>query len=139
MLIGEYQHSVDVKGRVNFPSKLRESLGDSFIITKGYSECLFVYSMEEWKQMESRIRALPDTESIGIRRFLFAGATQADIDKQGRIIIPQKLREFAHITKDIMVVGVMDRAEIWDLQRWEESAENLSPSDIFDNMKSMSI
>ena len=110
MLIGEYQHTLDPKGRVNFPARLRESLGSTFIITKGLDNCLYVYSMEEWKVLEDKIRALPMSKSRNLQRFFFAGAAEAEPDKQGRVLIPAHLREYAGLTKDVTVIGASVRA-----------------------------
>ncbi len=130
MLIGEYQHSLDSKGRVNFPAKLRESLGETFIITKGLDNCLFVYSMDEWKVLEDKIRALPMSKARDLQRFLFAGAVEVEADKQGRVIIPQNLRSYAGLEKDIMVIGASVRVEIWDAQRYQQSCESLTSDSI---------
>ena len=119
MLIGEYSHSIDPKGRVNFPAKLREALGEDFVITKGLDDCLFVYRMEEWKQLEERTRQLPTGKARDVQRFWFAGATVVSPDKQGRVLIPQKLRDHAGLEEDITIVGVSSRAEIWNTKRWE--------------------
>ncbi len=126
MLIGEYEHTLDPKGRVNFPARLRESLGESFVLTKGLDNCLFVYSLEEWTLLEQRTRALPLSKARGLQRFLFAGAAQVEPDKQGRVLIPQNLREYAGLQKDVMVVGVSNHAEIWDKERWLQSAQALT-------------
>lgn len=126
MLIGEYQHSLDPKGRVNFPVKLREGLGAQFILTKGLDNCLFVYSAEEWAALEEKIRALPMSKSRGVQRFFFAGAAEVEPDKQGRVLIPNNLREYAGLTKDIMIIGASVRAEIWDKDRWQASCEELT-------------
>ena len=118
MLIGEYQHSLDDKGRINFPSRLREDLGARFYITKGLDNCLFVYSEEEWKTLATKLAALPISKGRPLQRFLFAGAAEVAPDKQGRVVIPQNLREHAHIDKDVMIIGASIRAEIWDKDRW---------------------
>jgi MraZ protein len=126
LLIGEFQHSLDDKSRVNFPARLREGLGSRFIITKGLDNCLFVYSEEEWKVLEDRIRTLPVSKARSLQRFFFAGAIDVEPDKQGRVVIPANLREYAGITKDIMIVGASVRAEIWDRERWQQSCEELT-------------
>ena len=126
MLIGEYQHTLDIKGRVNFPARLRESLGESFIITKGLDGCLFVYSREEWKVLEDRIRELPMSKARNLQRFLFAGAVEVETDKQGRVLLPANLREYAGLEKEIVVIGASTRAEIWSRERWSQNSEELS-------------
>lgn len=126
VLIGEYAHNLDAKGRVNFPSKLREDLGESFIVTKGLDNCLFVYSISEWKILEDKIRSLPMSKSRNLQRFMFAGAIEVQTDKQGRIIIPSNLREYAGLTKEIMIVGASVRAEIWDKESYDKINETLT-------------
>ena len=134
MLIGEYQHALDPKGRVNFPVRLRESLGATFIVTKGLDNCLYVYSMEEWKVLEDKIRALPMSKSRNLQRFFFAGAVEVEPDKQGRVLIPSNLREYAGLTKDVTIIGASVRAEIWDSQRYEASCEELTSDSIAASM-----
>ncbi|MEF9983115.1 MAG: division/cell wall cluster transcriptional repressor MraZ [Oscillospiraceae bacterium] len=134
MLIGEYSHNLDAKGRVNFPSKLREDLGESFIVTKGLDNCLFVYSMSEWKVLEDKIRSLPMSKSRNLQRFMFAGAIEVQADKQGRIIIPSNLREYAGLTKEIMIVGASVRAEIWDKESYDKINETLTADMIAEAM-----
>ncbi len=130
MFYGEYQHTVDPKGRVIIPAKLREGLGEKFILTKGFDNCLFAYSMEEWKNFEEKMKTLPltDKDARAFVRFFFAGATECEVDKQGRILIAQNLREYASIDKDVYVIGMAARVEVWDKSRWEEyqSGENLN-------------
>lgn len=143
MFYGEYQHSVDQKGRVIIPAKFREGLGDKFILTKGLENCLFAYSKEEWTTLETKLKALPFTDK-NVRtfvRFFFAGATECEMDKQGRILVPQNLREYAGLEKDIFVIGVSTRVEIWDKTRWEEyiSPENISPDEIAEKMSILGI
>lgn len=133
-MIGEYNHSLDAKGRINFPAKLREELGDRFYITKGLDNCLFVYSEAEWKVLEERIRTLPVSKARPLQRFLFAGAALAEPDKQGRVGIPQNLREYAGLTKDIVVAGASLRAEIWDKQSWDDMCSGLTSASIAEAM-----
>ena len=120
MFRGEYQHALDLKGRVNFPVKIREGLGERFIVTRGLDHCLFVYSGEGWAELEGKLRALPMSKSRDIQRFFFASAVEVEPDKQGRILIPQNLRDYAGLEKDIIIIGVSDRAEIWSRERWME-------------------
>ena len=112
------------------PAKLREGLGEKFILTKGFDNCLFAYSMEEWKNFEEKMKTLPltDKDARAFVRFFFAGATECEVDKQGRILIAQNLREYASIDKDVYVIGMAARVEVWDKSRWEEyqSGENLN-------------
>lgn len=134
MLIGEFGHSLDAKGRVHFPAKLREDLGDSFIITKGLDNCLFAYSTDEWKILEDKIRTLPMSKSRTLQRFFFAGAVEVEADKQGRILIPANLREYAGLDKDVIVVGASVRAEIWDAAKYHEICEGITADNVADAM-----
>ena len=124
MLYGEYQHSLDAKGRVNFPAKLRESLGGQFMLARGLgSRCLFVYSMEEWEKITKKIDQQPLSKAMALQRFLCSGAILAEPDKQGRILIPNHLRQRAKLEKEVVVAGIFNRVEIWNAQRWAELEE----------------
>ena len=125
-LMGTYSHNIDAKGRMNFPTKLRESLGDSFIITRGLDGCLFVYSREEWAVMEEKISSMPLSKRKNVQRFFFSNAAEIEADKQGRILIPAHLREYAGLEKDVMVIGAVNRAEIWDKERWNKLNDSFS-------------
>ena len=127
MLIGEYAHSLDAKGRVNFPAKMRDHLGEHFILTKGLDNCLFVYATDEWARLEEKIKALPMSKARTLQRFLFSGAIDIELDKQGRVVIPQNLRDYAGLLKDVMIIGASTRAEIWDKEKWQASCEELTP------------
>lgn len=120
MLIGEYKHVVDSKGRIILPSKFREELGERFILTKGLDNCLFGYSLKEWAVLEEKLKKLPLTskEARTFLRFFFAGASECEVDKQGRVLIPQNLREYAGIQKEVFIIGVMTRIEIWSEDNW---------------------
>ncbi len=121
MFMGEYSHTIDAKGRLIIPSKFREALGDEFVVTKGMDGCLFVFDEPEWQAFEEKLRSLPmiDKEARQFTRFFLAGAASLEVDKQGRILLPGVLREFAGITKDAVLVGVGSRVEIWSKDRWE--------------------
>ena len=123
MFMGEYNHTIDTKGRLIIPSKFREALGDGFVVTKGLDGCLFVYDNAEWTAFEEKLKALPMTnkESRKFVRFFLAGAAEVEVDKQGRILLPPVLREYANLTKDVVLVGVLSRVEIWDKDRWQEN------------------
>lgn len=123
MFMGEYNHSIDSKGRLIIPSKLREDLGESFVITKGLDGCLFIYTEKEWENIENKFREMPLTtkDARKFSRFFFAGAAKMETDKQGRILIPNSLREFALLKKDVVLVGVLDRVEIWNKDNWEHN------------------
>ena len=137
MLIGEYRHSLDPKGRVNFPAKLREDLGDSFIICKGLDNCLYVYRMSEWDKLVEKTSALPSSKARTIQRFFFASAVCCEPDKQGRVLIPQTLRDYAGLTGEIAVIGVSTRAEIWDSARWDEANAALASESVAETMEEL--
>ncbi|WAM31121.1 division/cell wall cluster transcriptional repressor MraZ [Caldicellulosiruptor naganoensis] len=143
MLIGEYKHVVDSKGRVTLPSKFREELGDRFILTKGLDNCLFGYSLKEWAVLEEKLKKLPLTnkEARAFLRFFFAGACECEVDKQGRILIPQNLREYANLQKEVFIIGVMTRIEIWSEENWkrEMADESLSVERIAQKMEELGI
>lgn len=122
MFTGEYRHSVDSKNRLSIPSKFRERLGDVFYITKGLDHCLFVFSEEEWQNFEAKLKALPlsNNAARAFARSFFAGATECELDKQGRVVIPQNLRSHANIDKEVYVNGAGSRIEIWDSTTWED-------------------
>ena len=118
-LMGTYSHNMDAKGRLNFPTKLREGLGDVFYVTKALDQpCLTVYSETEWERLSAKIAALPEAKGSQMKRWLFSGAAALQPDKQGRVLIPQELRNFAGLEKDVVVVGANNKAEIWDRSRW---------------------
>ena len=130
MLTGQYTHSIDAKGRVNFPAKLREELGERFMITRGLDNCLLVYSVDEWDQLAAKLHELPISKSAPLNRFFFAGAAEAEPDKQGRVLLPAHLREYAGLDRDVTIAGVSNRAEIWDSERWEKQNEQLTAQSI---------
>ena len=117
-MLGQYLHNIATKGRLVFPTRLREELGDSFIVTKGLDGCLFVYSEAAWGELEKKIAELPMSKSRNLQRFFFSGAANCEIDSQGRILIPNHLREYAELKKEVYVLGVSGRAEIWNAERW---------------------
>lgn len=129
MFMGEYNHTIDAKSRLIIPSKFREMLGDEFVVTKGLDGCLFVYDNKEWTVFEEKLKSLPLTNKDARQfvRFFLAGAANIEVDKQGRILVPGVLREFAQLTKDVVLVGVASRIEIWSKERWEgmESYEDM--------------
>ena len=121
MFMGEYHHSIDEKGRLIIPSKFRTELGESFVITRGLENCLFVYSLVEWNKITEKLRKLPFTKqnARNFNRFLLSGATITELDKQGRANIPSTLVDFASLDKDCVIIGVNDRLEIWSKSKWE--------------------
>ncbi|UOQ85481.1 division/cell wall cluster transcriptional repressor MraZ [Gracilibacillus salinarum] len=122
MFMGEYQHNIDTKGRIIVPSKFRENLGDQFVVTRGLDQCLFAYPMDEWHQLEEKLKKLPLTkkDARAFTRFFFSGAVECELDKQGRINIPAPLRKYAGIEKECAVIGVSNRVEFWAEEKWNE-------------------
>lgn len=123
MFMGECFHTLDPKGRMIVPSKYRDGLGERFILTMGLDGCLFAYPMEEWVQFVEKLKNLPGTkEGRQLQRHFMAGAAEVDVDKQGRFLIPTKLREQAGLVKDVVLVGVLSKLELWSKERWEENS-----------------
>ena len=143
MLIGEYEHSLDVKGRLILPAKIREDMGDKFIVTKGLDGCLFGFSQNEWTNFEEKLKTLPLTNKNArdFVRFFLSGATECEIDKQGRFLIAGNLREYANLEKDAIINGVGTRIEIWNREKWKSynSDENISADEIAENMTMLGI
>ncbi|MFT8888480.1 division/cell wall cluster transcriptional repressor MraZ [Ethanoligenens sp.] len=137
MLIGEYQHNIDAKGRVFMPARLREDLGERFILCKGLDNCLFVYSATEWSALEARIRALPLSKGRQLQRFFFSGACDVEADKQGRIVLPANLRTYAGLERDVMIIGASTRVEIWDSKRWETACAAITPEAVEQAMEEL--
>lgn len=125
MFIGEYSHTIDSKGRLIVPSKFREQLGDEFVVTKGFEGCLYVYENSEWNSFGEKLHALSitDPNARTITRFFLTGASACEVDKQGRILIPAVLREFANLTKNVVLAGNGSRIEIWDEQIWNRKKD----------------
>ncbi len=123
-MTGEFRHTIDVKGRLFVPSRFREELGESFYVTKGLDNCLSIYPEAAWKAIEEKVAALPLSKSRNLQRTLFASAVRCELDAQGRIVVPQKLRDYAHLSKDVAVIGVSTRAEVWDAARWDAVETN---------------
>ncbi len=138
MLIGEYHHNIDDKGRLTIPSKFREEIGEKFIVTRGLDNCLFVYSLVEWEKIVSKLKTLPFTKKDArtFTRFFLSGATLCEFDKQGRINLANSLISYAGIQKECAIIGVNDRLEIWALDKFnnlmEENTDSLS--DIAENL-----
>ena len=139
MFMGEYNHTIDAKGRLIVPSKFREQLGNEFVVTKGLDGCLFVYDNQEWSAFEEKLKALPlmNKESRKFVRFFLAGAANVEVDKQGRILIPSVLREFAELDKDVVLVGVANRIEIWSKEKWEAASEYDDMEEIAEHMSEL--
>lgn len=126
MFMGEYQHGLDAKNRIIIPVKLRDGLGSKFVITKGLDGCLYAYPENEWRNLEAKLKTLPLTnkDARSFVRFFFAGACEVETDKQGRGLIPQNLKEYASIEKEIVSIGVLNRVEIWSKEKWEQYNES---------------
>ncbi|HIQ97552.1 MAG TPA: division/cell wall cluster transcriptional repressor MraZ [Candidatus Limivivens merdigallinarum] len=123
MFMGEYNHTIDAKGRLIIPSKFREGLGEEFVVTKGLDGCLFVFPNDEWHAFEEKLKALPLTNKNArqFARFFVAGATPCELDKQGRVLLPGTLREFAGLDKDVVLTGMLNRIEVWSKAKWNEN------------------
>ncbi|RUL55912.1 division/cell wall cluster transcriptional repressor MraZ [Lysinibacillus antri] len=138
MFMGEFQHSVDAKGRLIIPSKFRDALGHTFVITRGLDNCLFGYPMDEWRKLEEKLKELPMTkkDARAFARFFFSGATEVELDKQGRINIPTPLSTYAKLEKECVVIGVSSKIEIWAKDAWESYFNEAEESfnDIAENL-----
>ena len=138
MFMGEYSHTIDTKGRLIIPSKFREELGETFVVTKGLDGCLFVFSDEEWRAFEIKLKSLPLTNKNArqFARFFVAGATPCELVKQGRILLPATLREFAGLEKDVVLTGMLNRIEIWSKEKWNEnnSLDDVAMDEIAEQM-----
>ncbi len=141
MLMGEYEHSLDAKGRLIMPAKLRQDVGDKFILSKGLDGCLFAFSMQEWLNFENKLKSLPlsDKNARSFVRFFLAGATECEIDKQGRFLIPNNLRQAAKLEKEAVIIGVGTRLEIWNKETWQKCDEDISAEEIAENMANLGI
>lgn len=143
MLIGEYEHSLDVKGRLIMPAKIREDVGEKFIITKGLDGCLFGFSINEWANFEEKLKTLPLTNKNArdFVRFFLSGAVDCEIDKQGRFLVASNLREYASMEKEVVIIGVGTRIEFWSKDKWKKynSSDNISTDDFAHNMTMLGI
>ena len=131
-LIGEYNRSIDAKGRMSVPSKFTQILGESFVISKGFDKCLVIYTDEEWEEFSEKLKNLSNADKTAreLKRFFGSGASRVDIDAHGRILVPASLIEYAGLDKDVTIVGTADgRAEVWDSARWTSQSEDISPED----------
>ena len=127
MLSGEYLHSIDAKGRLFIPAKLREELGATFYLARGVDACLAIYPQETWDRFTEKFASMPMSQSKAMRP-LFANACKCELDSQGRIVVPQKLRRYAGLEKDVVIIGVHDRAEIWAAETWRaQEEEEMTP------------
>ena len=142
MFMGEYHYTIDDKGRLTIPAKLRYDLGENFIVTRGLDGCLFVYPKSEWENIIKKYRELPNTKDArNFMRFFLSGATVCEFDKQGRINISAPLVKYAELNKDCVIIGVNDRLEVWSRERWEEfiDVNEADLSDIADKLFSSNL
>lgn len=141
MFMGEYNHTIDTKGRLIIPAKFREALGEEFVLTKGLDGCLSIYPMNEWESFEEKLKSLPltDKNARAFLRFFVAGATSCELDKQGRILVPGTLREFAGLDKDVVLTGNITRIEIWSKEKWIENSSYDDMDSIAASMQEMGI
>ena len=125
MFMGEYNHTVDAKGRLIIPSRFREELKNEFIVTKGLDGCLFVFSQNEWNNFEEKLKSLPlsDKNARNFVRFFLSGATECEFDKQGRILVPASLRKYADLQKDVVLTGMDTRIELWSAEKWDVESD----------------
>ena len=128
MFLGEFEHSIDDKGRVAIPARFREELGERFVVTKGFDLCLQAFPMAYWQTLTEKVNRLPigSPDARNIRRILFSPAAEVEIDRQGRILIPQTLREHAGLAEDVIITGMSSYFELWAGQRWRELQGDLS-------------
>ncbi|MCI6498877.1 MAG: division/cell wall cluster transcriptional repressor MraZ [Lachnospiraceae bacterium] len=141
MFMGEYNHTIDAKGRLIVPAKFREALGDEFVVTRGLDDCLFVFPNEGWKVFEEKLSTLPVANKNARRfaRFFLSGAATVEVDKQGRILIPTTLREYGALEKEVVFIGVANRVEIWSKERWENSAVMDDMDEIAESMDELGL
>ena len=143
MFIGEYHHTIDEKGRIIIPVKFREELGNNFIITRGIENCLFIYSEENWAKITDKLNSLPFTKKDArtFNRFFMSGATNVELDKQGRVNISKPLIDYASLIKDCVIIGTGDRLEVWSQESWESFFDSTkdSMSDIAENLFNESV
>lgn len=140
MFMGEYNHSIDAKGRVIVPAKFREELGEEFVVTLGLDGCLFVYPDNEWQSFVAKLKELPgNKEARQLQRYFMAGAATCEVDKQGRILLPAKLREQAALEKEIVFVGVVGKIEIWSKERWDANNNYDNMDEVAEHMSDLGI
>ena len=143
MLIGEYKHTIDTKKRLSIPAKFRRDLGDKAVITKGLEKCLVIYTMPEWEKMAEKLNSLPTSQSDArnFARMMLAGATDVELDKLGRVLVPDYLKDYASLKKNVTVLGLSSKIEIWDSDKWEEHKQKTETAagDIAERLKDLGI
>lgn len=136
MYMGEYNHTIDTKGRLIVPMKFREELGESFVITRGFEGCLMIYDSREWEKVQEKItsQSILSAQARTLHRYLIGGAALSEIDKQGRVLIPPVLREAAGITKDVVLLGVGNKIEVWSKEKWALQSESVNIEEIAEQL-----
>ena len=130
MLIGGSQHTIDAKGRMFFPARFRDEMWENITICRGVEKCLMLYTEKEWAKFSERIGEQPFSVSSKLQRYFFSTAAFCSVDAQGRLLLPQQLRDFAGIKKDVWVTGVRDRVEIWDIDEWNKAQDAMTTEDV---------
>ena len=140
MFMGEYNHTIDAKGRLIVPAKFREQLGEAFVITNGNDGCLNIYTNEDWETFLEKLSLLPNNrDKREIVRAFVSKANTVEVDKQGRILVPPALREHAGLEKDVVLAGVIDKIEVWDKDRWEKQADEGDIDDIAERLADLGL
>ena len=134
MLLGEYNYNLDAKGRVFVPAKLRDDLGETFVVAKSMDKCVSVYSLSMWEKYVEKLNSIPEMRARYIRRFVYSSATEASCDAQGRVVLPQGLREHAGLDKELVIIGAGDHAEIWDVATWNSYMSECSVEGMVDTL-----
>lgn len=137
MFSGEYSHSLDSKNRLMLPAKLRKELGEDLMLAKNVDKCLSLYPRSTWDAFCAKLDAMPSIETRAVKRFLIASAFETPVDNQGRILIPQKLYDYAGMSKDVTVIGMVDHVEIWDTETWEAEIAELSGEEVANTLKNL--
>ncbi len=134
MFTGEYWYSMDSKGRISVPAKLRESLGDEFKICKGFDKCVCIYPIKDWEEFAQKIKSLPETSQRRARRYFFSGTVDGVLDSQGRITVTPAYKQFASLEKDVVIIGNDNHIEIWDSSVWESEQEFMTSEDVTNDL-----
>ncbi len=137
MFYGEYRHTMDAKGRLFIPVKLRENLGDKFMLSRGLDKCVFIYPMDEWREFTEKLDALPLAKERRIRRYFYSGAYESVLDGQGRVILSQMHRDFAGLEKEVVVVGNRTHLEVWDARAWDNEQEFITNEEIIKELEEL--
>lgn len=133
-MTGRYKHTVDSKSRLSLPARLREKLGETVYLLKGPDKCVTVYSVERWVEFTQKMKVQTDAKTRALQRAICASAACVDLDAQGRITVPQELRTYAQLENEVIIVGIIDRAEIWNPDRWQVQDDNFTADDLTDAM-----